>query len=235
MPTDEEGATSASSPKARPATATCSIRPDGKSIAFVSDQSGREEIHVIAADGAGPARKLTDLDDSEVGHRLVARQQDDRLHDLRSQALHDRRRRQGPQGAGVLDLRPDRPPGVVAGRQADRLLQDRRHPLDRRLPDPQRRRRGEEDHVRLGRRGQPPVLGRRDEGLLRAPRGGSRRRGAPNVAALLRPAREADAATRTSRSSGRTASAEGGPGGASRRDGGRGPSRPRPRRSTGPA
>jgi tricorn protease len=37
--------------------------PDGKSIAFISDQSGREEIHVIAADGAGPAKKVTDLDD----------------------------------------------------------------------------------------------------------------------------------------------------------------------------
>ena len=37
--------------------------PDGKSIAFISDQSGREEIHVVAADGAGPARKVTDLDD----------------------------------------------------------------------------------------------------------------------------------------------------------------------------
>ena len=31
--------------------------PDGKSIAFISDQSGREEIHVIAADGAGPAQE----------------------------------------------------------------------------------------------------------------------------------------------------------------------------------
>jgi tricorn protease len=37
--------------------------PDGKFIAFISDQSGREEIHLIAADGTGPARKLTDLDD----------------------------------------------------------------------------------------------------------------------------------------------------------------------------
>jgi len=36
--------------------------PDGKAIAFISDQSGREEIHVIAADGAGPSRKVTDLD-----------------------------------------------------------------------------------------------------------------------------------------------------------------------------
>ena len=36
--------------------------PDGKLIAFLSDQSGREEIHVVAADGAGPAKKVTDLD-----------------------------------------------------------------------------------------------------------------------------------------------------------------------------
>src|SRR5579883_477221 len=36
--------------------------PDGKSIAFVSDQCGREEIHVLAADGAGAARRVTDLD-----------------------------------------------------------------------------------------------------------------------------------------------------------------------------
>ncbi|HYJ86946.1 MAG TPA: S41 family peptidase [Pyrinomonadaceae bacterium] len=42
--------------------------PDGKSIAFVSDQSGREEIYVIAADGAGQAEKLTDLDALKGGY-----------------------------------------------------------------------------------------------------------------------------------------------------------------------
>jgi tricorn protease len=36
--------------------------PDGKSIAFVSDRSGREEIYIIAADGSGEAQKITNLD-----------------------------------------------------------------------------------------------------------------------------------------------------------------------------
>lgn len=36
--------------------------PDGKWIAFISDRSGREEIYIIAADGAGEPQKITDLD-----------------------------------------------------------------------------------------------------------------------------------------------------------------------------
>ena len=36
--------------------------PDGKSIAFISDLTGREEIHLVASDGAGPVRKVTDID-----------------------------------------------------------------------------------------------------------------------------------------------------------------------------
>jgi tricorn protease len=36
--------------------------PDGKWIAFVSDASGREEIHVVAEDGAGTVRKVTNHD-----------------------------------------------------------------------------------------------------------------------------------------------------------------------------
>jgi tricorn protease len=36
--------------------------PDGKWIAYVTDRSGREEIWVAAADGAGEHRKLTDVD-----------------------------------------------------------------------------------------------------------------------------------------------------------------------------
>ncbi len=37
--------------------------PDGKWVAFVSDRSGREEIYVVAADGAGEAQQITDLDE----------------------------------------------------------------------------------------------------------------------------------------------------------------------------
>jgi tricorn protease len=36
--------------------------PDGKSIAFVSDRDGQEEIYVIDADGAGAVKKVTDQD-----------------------------------------------------------------------------------------------------------------------------------------------------------------------------
>ena len=125
--------------------------PDGKSIAFISDQSGREEIHVIAADGAGPARKVTDLDTLKTSFVWSP--------DSKSIAFVTSDRKLftiGVDGKNLKELassqlRPDRQPGLVAGRQADRLLQDRRLPLQRHLPDPQQRRRGEEDHVRLGR------------------------------------------------------------------------------------
>jgi tricorn protease len=36
--------------------------PDGKWISFTSDRSGREEIYLISADGAGEPQKITDLD-----------------------------------------------------------------------------------------------------------------------------------------------------------------------------
>ena len=36
--------------------------PDGKSIAFVSDRSGREEIYITTSDGSGESQKVTDLD-----------------------------------------------------------------------------------------------------------------------------------------------------------------------------
>ncbi|HEX8635857.1 MAG TPA: S41 family peptidase [Pyrinomonadaceae bacterium] len=42
--------------------------PDGKWIAFVSDRSGREELYVVAADGAGEAQKITDLDELKFGY-----------------------------------------------------------------------------------------------------------------------------------------------------------------------
>ena len=36
--------------------------PDGKSIAFVSDRSGREEIYIVPSDGSAEPQKITDLD-----------------------------------------------------------------------------------------------------------------------------------------------------------------------------
>jgi tricorn protease len=36
--------------------------PDGKSLAFISDRSGREELYVTTVDGAGEPQKLTDID-----------------------------------------------------------------------------------------------------------------------------------------------------------------------------
>jgi tricorn protease len=36
--------------------------PDGKQIAFISDRSGREEIYLVASDGAGDPQRITDLD-----------------------------------------------------------------------------------------------------------------------------------------------------------------------------
>jgi tricorn protease len=36
--------------------------PDGKQLAFISDRNGREEIYLIASDGAGDPQRITDLD-----------------------------------------------------------------------------------------------------------------------------------------------------------------------------
>ena len=42
--------------------------PDGKSLSYVSDQSGREEIWVVPIDGSAPAQKLTDIDALKQGY-----------------------------------------------------------------------------------------------------------------------------------------------------------------------
>ena len=100
--------------------------PDGKSIAFISDQTGREEIHVIAADGAGPAKRVTDVDSLKTSWSWSP--------DSKSIAFvtSDRKlytivfRRQEPERTGLIHLRRDLEPGLVARRQIACLLQDRR-------------------------------------------------------------------------------------------------------------
>lgn len=46
-----------------------SYSPDGKLLAFVSDRSGREEIHTVAVDGSAEPVKITDLDVLKSGLR----------------------------------------------------------------------------------------------------------------------------------------------------------------------
>ncbi len=169
--------------------------PDGKTIAYVSDRDGREEIYARL-------RRRRRRGEAGDGHRhaqdrlhLVARLEEARLHRLRRPALHRLGGGQGSEGARLIEVRPDRPPGVVARRQVDRLREARRVADHRDLPDPGRRRRGEEGHVRLLQREEPAVLLRRQEALLRPRRGGLRRlRGgrATLVAALLHAPGEAD-------------------------------------------
>ena len=42
--------------------------PDGKWLAYISDQSGREELYVVPVDGSAPAQKLTDIDALKFGY-----------------------------------------------------------------------------------------------------------------------------------------------------------------------
>ena len=45
-----------------------SYSPDGKWLSFISDRSGREELYVVAVDGAGEPQKLSDLDALKNGY-----------------------------------------------------------------------------------------------------------------------------------------------------------------------
>src|SRR5215217_4924828 len=42
--------------------------PDGKWLAYVSDQSGREELFVVPVDGSAPAQQITDIDALKSGY-----------------------------------------------------------------------------------------------------------------------------------------------------------------------
>ena len=45
-----------------------SYSPDGKSVAFISDRSGREELYVASLDSAGEPQKVTDIDALKLGY-----------------------------------------------------------------------------------------------------------------------------------------------------------------------
>jgi tricorn protease len=42
--------------------------PDGKSISFVSDRSGREELFIASVDGTGEPKQITDIDTLKLGY-----------------------------------------------------------------------------------------------------------------------------------------------------------------------
>ena len=130
-------ASSASSPTGRPATWTSSILPTASRSPSSPTRAAARRSTSIAADGAGPARKVTDLDTLKTS--LVW------SPDSKSIAFTTSDRKLftiGADGKNLKELassqlRPDRQPDLVAGRQADRLFQDRRLPVERHLPDPQ--------------------------------------------------------------------------------------------------
>ncbi|HEX3250201.1 MAG TPA: hypothetical protein VHS05_12295, partial [Pyrinomonadaceae bacterium] len=45
-----------------------SYSPDGKWLAYISDQSGREELYVVPVDASAPAQQLTDIDALKFGY-----------------------------------------------------------------------------------------------------------------------------------------------------------------------
>ena len=101
--------------------------PDGRSIAYFSDEGGEYRLHVRPADGKGQAKKSTDsrgrlLPDAG----LVARQPEDRLRRQLAVALLDRPgQRQGEEGRLRADYGPTAllhaAPGLVARFEVDRL------------------------------------------------------------------------------------------------------------------
>jgi tricorn protease len=66
-----------------------SYSPDGKTIAFIADRSGREEIYLTSADGLGEAQKVTEIDTLKLNYNwspdskdIVFTASDDKLRKL---------------------------------------------------------------------------------------------------------------------------------------------------------
>ena len=66
-----------------------SYSPDGKWLAYISDQSGREEMFVVPVDGSAPAQQVTDIDALKQGYNwspdskeMVFTASDDKLRKL---------------------------------------------------------------------------------------------------------------------------------------------------------
>ena len=100
--------------------------PDGKWIAYFSDESGEYALHLRAPDGLGPVRKIDARAAAVVLLRaaLVARQQEDRLRRQAHEPLGGRSRQAGAGEDRHRPLRHALPvprPRLVAGQPLDRL------------------------------------------------------------------------------------------------------------------
>ena len=112
--------------------------PDGTKLAYVSDESGREEVYVVSADGAGGPKKVTDLDTlksslvwSPDSKSLAFTGSDGKLYTVSAEG-------KDLKVLAYVEVRQRRPPGLVARRPLARLLPGRRLAVDRHLPRPGR-------------------------------------------------------------------------------------------------
>ena len=133
--------------------------PDGKSIAYFSDESGEYELHVRPQDGRGEVKKIKLGDGAVVLLQpgLVAGRQEDRLHRQAAQPVVRRpRQRQVHEGRHrPVRRRPARPGRLVAGQQVAGLPAAAQELPERDLPLLAGDRQGAPGHRRHERRPLP--------------------------------------------------------------------------------
>ena len=131
--------------------------PDGKSIAYFSDESGEYELHVRAQDGHGEVKKIKLGDGAVVLLHPVWSPDSKKIAytDKRLQPLVHRPGRAGKIDQGghrPLRRRPARPGGLVARQQVAGLRAAAQEPPERRLPLLAGNRQGAPGHRRHERR-----------------------------------------------------------------------------------